>query len=90
MKLTVNYENGAVLTLQGACFWSSSAYDSCTEQQSSLPCGLVIYGTYSEAANQITFTACNDPKGGNGSGKVDLVNGGINSGPSIIAEKPPA
>jgi hypothetical protein len=72
MKLTINYANGAVLTLHGACFYSSSGFESCTEQSSTLPCGLVIYGTYSYAANRVTFTACNKPDAANGSGKVDM------------------
>jgi hypothetical protein len=50
MILTINYANGVVLTLHGACYWPSSAFESCTEQQGSLPCGLVIYGTYSDVA----------------------------------------
>jgi hypothetical protein len=84
MKLTVNYENGAVLTLHGTCFGLPIAHEACTEIPSSLPCGLVIYGVYSEAGNGITFTDCNSPKENIGRGKLDLLSGGKGS-PTIYA-----
>lgn len=78
MKLTISYDDKAVLTLRGACFYSPVAQETCTVLESSLPCGLVVYGTYHNDPMRVTFTACNDPQANNGSGEIY-----IDKGPDI-------
>ena len=73
MTLTISYANTAVLTSKGACFWTSSAYETCTQKQSSLPCGLVVYGTYSAEDQRVIFDSCNTQGLGNGKGSGTLV-----------------
>lgn len=73
MTLTISYANTAVLTAKGACFWTSSAYETCTQRQSSLPCGLVVYGTFSAQDQRVSFDSCNTQGLGNGKGSGNLV-----------------
>jgi hypothetical protein len=87
MRLTIDYANGAVLTLQGACFWTSSANETCTGHPSSLPCTLAVYGTFSNVANQVAFNACYDPHEANGGSTILMVSGA--DSPNIFSREVP-
>lgn len=72
MKLTIGYDDSAILRVKGPCYQWSGGTGKCIVSESDLSCGIVIYGTYNHDQERVTFTACNDPKANNGSGEVTI------------------
>jgi hypothetical protein len=81
MLLTINEYNEAVLTARGGCLSLSYVGDpahyesgACEQLNPANKCALVVYGTYDEDNQEVTFKDCNTPKSANASGNSMLFN----------------
>ncbi len=94
MTLTINSANEAVLTSRGGCISLSYVGDpvhfksgACEQIRPEDKCVVVVYGTYSKDAEQVSFNSCNNPNTGNGGGTANFIhNGNAPTGVSISGE----
>lgn len=67
MSLAIAEDRSVVLRAHGACYFLS-----CTPTESTLSCGMVLYGTYDYQKDQVTIYACNNINSKNASGTIEL------------------
>ena len=79
MKMTIDKNDRAVLTVNGACLTLRSVGDpahyesgTCDQSAPDVKCGVVVYGFYNLDDQSITFDACNNINNANGSGTAKL------------------